>query len=111
MPRCKASPGLVLAVLGTFFSYASSGCLSNRYLIPPQELARLAQLPPQTRGDKVFIVQALGDRRGRRSILRRPPPRPPPSRRPSPILLLQYGYLGGPSAGPTERCLPGGASC
>ena len=41
VPRCKASPGLVLAVLGTFFSYASSGCLSNRYLIPQQELARL----------------------------------------------------------------------
>jgi hypothetical protein len=59
----KAPPGLVLAVLGTFFSYASSGCLSNRYLIPPQELARVAQLPPQTRGDKVLVVQALGERR------------------------------------------------
>jgi len=88
MPRCKASPGLVLAVLGTFFSYASSGCLSNRYLIPPQELARLAQLPPQTRGDKVFIVQALGVRRG--EALDPAPPAapaatvPPPQPYPSP---------------------------
>ena len=63
MLRFKALPGLALTVLGTFFSYASSGCLSNRYLVPPQELARLAQLPPETRGDKVFVVQALGERR------------------------------------------------
>jgi len=61
--RCKHRPGLVLVVLGTFFSHALSGCLSNRYLIPPQELARLAQLPPDTRGDKVLVVQALGERR------------------------------------------------
>jgi hypothetical protein len=72
MLRCKASPGLVLAVLGTFFSYASSGCLSNRYLIPPQELARLAQLPPETRGDRVLVVQALDERRSE-AIEPRPP--------------------------------------
>ena len=64
LPRCKASPSLALAVLGAFFSYALSGCLSSRYLIPQQELARLAQLPPEIRGEKVFVVQALGDRRG-----------------------------------------------
>ena len=77
LPRCKASPGLALAVLGTFFSYASSGCLSNRYLIPQQELARLAQLSPQTRGDKVFVVQALGDRRGE-ALEPAPPAAPAP---------------------------------
>jgi len=49
LPRCKASPSLALAVLGAFFSYALSGCLSSRYLIPQQELARLAQLPPDQR--------------------------------------------------------------
>jgi hypothetical protein len=59
----KARPGLVLTVLETFLSYAVSGCLSNRYVIPPQELARLARLPPQTRADRVLVVQALGDRR------------------------------------------------
>lgn len=73
--RRKAPPGLVLAVLGTFFSYASSGCLSNRYLIPPQELARIAQLPPETRGDKVLVVQALGERRS--EAIEPAPPAPP----------------------------------
>jgi hypothetical protein len=61
--RFKHSPDLVLAVLGTFFSYASSGCLSNRYVIPPQELARIARLPPETRGNRVLVVQGLGERR------------------------------------------------
>ncbi len=57
------SPRLGLAVLTAFLCYASSGCLSHRYTIPQQELARLAQLPPQTRGERVYVVQDIGERR------------------------------------------------
>lgn len=57
------SPRLGLAVLTAFLCYGTSGCLSNRYAISQQELARLAQLPPETRGDRVYVVQAMGERR------------------------------------------------
>jgi hypothetical protein len=63
LPRLKASPTLGLAVFGLFLSYASSGCLSNRYTIPPQELARIVKLAPESRGNQVFVVQAQGERR------------------------------------------------
>lgn len=61
--RLQKSPRLALALLTAFLCYGSSGCLSNRYAISQQELARLAQLPPQTRGDRVYVVQAIGERR------------------------------------------------
>ncbi len=61
--RLHTSPRLGLAVLIAFFCYGSSGCLSNRYTISQQEVARLAQLPPQTRGDRVYVVQSIGERR------------------------------------------------
>lgn len=61
--RLHTSPRLGLAVLTAFLFYSSSGCLSNRYTISQQELARLAQLPPQTRGDRVNVLQEMGERR------------------------------------------------
>lgn len=61
--RLHTSPRLGLAVLTAFLCYCSSGCLSNRYTIPQQELSRLTQLPPQTRGDRVYVVQEIGERR------------------------------------------------
>lgn len=36
-----------------------SGCLAESYTIPDQELARLAQTAPETRGQKVRVVQQL----------------------------------------------------
>jgi hypothetical protein len=39
------------------------GCTSNEYVIPHEELVRLAKLPPAQRGEHVRVVQALGDRR------------------------------------------------
>jgi len=56
-------PGVALAVFAAFLSYACGGCLSNEYVIPQVELARLAQLPPEQRGQRVAVVQELGDRR------------------------------------------------
>lgn len=37
------------------------GCLSSGHQIPRAELLRLAQLPPAQRGDRVEVVQELGD--------------------------------------------------
>jgi hypothetical protein len=42
----------------------SSGCLSHEYKVSQEELARLAQLPPETRGASIRVVQELGSRRG-----------------------------------------------
>lgn len=39
------------------------GCTSNEYVIPHEELARLAATPPLLRGTRVRVVQQLGDRR------------------------------------------------
>ncbi len=39
------------------------GCTSNEYVIPHEELARLAATPPPQRGARVRVVQELGDRR------------------------------------------------
>ena len=45
----------VLLSLGVF-----AGCLANTYEIPHAELARLAHLPPQVRGDNVHVIQEFG---------------------------------------------------
>jgi hypothetical protein len=39
------------------------GCTSNEYVIPHEELARLAATPPPARGGRVRVVQDLGGRR------------------------------------------------
>ncbi len=62
--KVQSRPAWVLGVFAAFLSYASAGCLSNEYVIPKEELARLAQVPPETRGQRVLVVQSLGDRRG-----------------------------------------------
>jgi hypothetical protein len=61
--RRRRNPGVALAVFAAFLSYACGGCLSNEYVIPRTELARLAQLPPEQRGQRMNVVQELGDRR------------------------------------------------
>jgi hypothetical protein len=64
-------------VFGAFLSYACGGCLSNEYVIPQSELARLAQLPPEQRGQRVQVVQVIGDRRGEAIDVNQPPPPTP----------------------------------
>ena len=107
--RLKTSPTLGLAVLVLFFSYASSGCLSNRYVIPPQELARITQLPPESRGNQVLVVQALGDRRA--EAIELPPPANPaaPTALPTPpepyapdVSIPPEGYAEAPPEGYAE---------
>jgi hypothetical protein len=63
-------------VFASFLSSACGGCLSNDYVIPKQELAQLVQLPPEQRGQRVQIVQAIGDRRAEAIDTTQPPPPP-----------------------------------
>ena len=65
-----------LVAFAAFLSYACGGCLSNEYVIPKQELARLTQLPPEQRGQSVQIVQQIGDRRADAIDTTQPPPPP-----------------------------------
>jgi hypothetical protein len=70
-------PEIALAVFGAFLSYTCGGCLSNEYVIPRAELVRLAQLPPEQRGQRVQVVQGLGDRRSEAiDTAQTPPPEP-----------------------------------
>ncbi len=55
--------GVSLVTLAAFLPLAV-GCTSNEYVIPHEELARLAATPPPQRGARVRVVQGLGDRRG-----------------------------------------------
>lgn len=52
-----------LIAFAAFLSYACGGCLSNEYVIPKTELARLASLSGQQRGESVHVVQQVGERR------------------------------------------------
>ena len=73
-------PVPALVAFAAFLSYACGGCLSNEYVIPQQELTRLAQLPPEQRGQSVQVVEAIGDRRSDAiDTTQQPPPAPPPN--------------------------------
>ena len=67
-----------------FFVHVTTGCLSNEYRIPNDELQRLAQTPPAIRGHHVHVVQSLGDRRSDAIPYRAPPPPPPEVPPPAP---------------------------
>ncbi len=62
--RRLSSSWLGPVVAATLIAPLGLGCLSNEYRIPRDELRRLAQLPPETRGHRVRVVQELGNRRG-----------------------------------------------
>jgi hypothetical protein len=47
-----------------FAAYSTTGCLSNQYQIPKDELTRMVQLPPAARGERVRVLQQLGEREG-----------------------------------------------
>ena len=46
--------GLAVVVAG---SLIASGCSVNSYKIPTSELVRLAQVPPEARGQHVRVIQ------------------------------------------------------
>ncbi len=61
--RWRPSPRAALLLVTAFFVQTTSGCLSNEYRIQKDELRRLADLPPETRGRGVRVSQTLGERR------------------------------------------------
>lgn len=63
MVRWRPSPRVALLFATAIFVQTTSGCLSNEYRIQKDELRRLAELPPETRGQSVRISQTLGERR------------------------------------------------
>lgn len=69
-------PETALVTLAAFLSFSMGGCLSNEYVIPQAELTRLAQLPPEQRGQRVHVVQELGSRRAEAIDATSPPPAP-----------------------------------
>jgi hypothetical protein len=91
--RCSRFAGLMATLLLT---YSVSGCLSNQYVIPKPELERLAQLPPQTRGERVQLVQKIGDRRAPPIPPGGPPPwqgGPPPSHYPGEVGYHDHSHV------------------
>jgi hypothetical protein len=72
----RRTPRLV-ALVAAAFTATTAGCLSNEYRIPHDELVRIAQLAPETRGERVRVVQELGRDRDLpgvdRSIASEPP--------------------------------------
>ena len=82
-----------LVAFAAFLSYACGGCLSNEYVIPKAELARLASLPPEQRGQTVRVVQDLGDRRSDAIDTSQPPPQAYPQQGYAPEGPPPEGYV------------------
>ncbi|HTB58050.1 MAG TPA: hypothetical protein VLC06_09265 [Polyangia bacterium] len=62
MGRSTRATCVSVVTLAAFLPLAV-GCTSNEYVIPHDELARLAATPPPARGERVRVVQDLGGRR------------------------------------------------
>jgi hypothetical protein len=93
---CLRRTEVALLAFAGLLSNLCAGCLSNEYVIPGTELARLAQLPPEQRGERVHVVQGIGERRGDAIDTSQPQP-PQPAYEP-----------GGPPAPPPEGYVEGG---
>ena len=59
----RAARRLVGLFTLAFFAPIATGCISNEYVIPRDELRRLAVTPPEQRGQRVHVIQDLGSRR------------------------------------------------
>jgi hypothetical protein len=59
---CRKRTAVSILTLAAFLPLAV-GCTSNEYVIPHEELARLAATPAPQRGERVRVVQDLGERR------------------------------------------------
>ena len=88
-------PVPALVAFAAFLSYACGGCLSNEYVIPQTELARLAKLPPEQRGQSVQVVEDIGARRSDAIDTTQPPPPAIPSQDYAPGEPPPEGYVQG----------------
>ncbi len=59
----RAAHRLLALFTLAFFAPIATGCISNEYVIPRQELHRLTTVPPEQRGQQVHVIQDLGSRR------------------------------------------------
>lgn len=75
-------------------SLIASGCAVNSYKIPPDELARLARVPPEARGEHVRVVQEI--------VASEVPAAPPVTRETQVVIAPQFDVavgVHGPRAG------------
>ena len=75
-------------------SLIASGCAVNSYKIPPDELARLARVPPEARGEHVRVVQEI--------LASEVPAAPPVTRETEVVIAPQFDVavgVHGPHAG------------
>src|SRR5882672_7827764 len=93
-PRiCNTAHMRVLAVV-LAGSLIASGCAVNSYKIPPDELARLARVPPEARGAHVRVVQEI--------VASDVPAAPPVTRETQVVIVPQFDVavgVHGPRAG------------
>ena len=59
----RAAQRLLAISTLAFFAPIATGCISNEYVIPREELHRLTTVPPELRGQQVHVIQDLGSRR------------------------------------------------
>jgi hypothetical protein len=67
--------GVSVLTLAAFLPLAL-GCTSNEYVIPHEELVRLAATPPLSRGARIRVVQDVGGRRSEPVPMTAAPPPP-----------------------------------
>jgi hypothetical protein len=77
----RVSPRFCALIAAALFVQFTSGCLSNQYRIPQDELWRISRTAPEARGQRVRAVQDLGERRSDAieptAEALQPPPPPP----------------------------------
>jgi hypothetical protein len=66
-----------ISVVSLALLTGTSGCLSDRYKIPDEEVQRQLSLPPGQRGQSVAVLQNIGDRAAP-AVPYGAPPAPPP---------------------------------
>jgi hypothetical protein len=84
-------------------SLIASGCAAHSFKIPPDELARLARVPPEARGERVRVVQEI--------IASEVPAAPPVTRETQVVIVPQFDVavgVHGPRAGFGGSGLGGG---
>ena len=87
--RPRLPPRFTALVALAFTVQATTGCLSNEYRIPKNELARVVQLPPEARGQRVRVLQDVGERRSEAIPPNQPPGHWVGPRYPEPEVLVE----------------------
>lgn len=85
--RGAGAPALLVAALGALVAGASGGCVvSSTYRVPGLEVQRLANLPPQERGNSIRVVPETAPLYPSRQLAAMPPPPPVVAPPPGPLV-------------------------